>query len=226
MPYAEEVWTGLEYMLASHLIARGLVDEGLTIVRAARARHDGSRRNPWNEIECGSYYARSLSSYALVNAYHRADASTSGVGEIGFQPGARRRRRLFLVGGARLGRGRISRADRDADGQGRRTRGLATAACRPCRAAPRSTAGQPSATATSILLGAERTLQAGRSHRRGSGRSVARLELKGVRKSFQSVEVIHGVDLTVEDGLVHGFRRPVGLREVDAAADDRRASRT
>ena len=68
-PYAEEVWTGLEYMMASHLIMRGLVDEGLTVVRAARARHNGSNRNPWNEIECGSYYARSMSSYALINAY-------------------------------------------------------------------------------------------------------------------------------------------------------------
>jgi len=68
-PYAEEVWTGLEYMVASHMILRGLAEEGLTIVRAARARHDGSNRSPWNEIECGSYYARSLSSYALVNAW-------------------------------------------------------------------------------------------------------------------------------------------------------------
>ena len=85
VPYSEEVWTGLEYMFAAHLIARGFVDEGLTIVRAARARHDGSRRNPWNDIECGSYYARSLSSYALLNAFiglsfdQRAD-------EIGFRP--------------------------------------------------------------------------------------------------------------------------------------------
>jgi uncharacterized protein (DUF608 family) len=69
VPYAEEIWTGLEYMLASHLIQRGLVDEGLIVVRAARARHDGSRRNPWNDMECGSYYIRALSSYALVNAY-------------------------------------------------------------------------------------------------------------------------------------------------------------
>ena len=73
VPYSEEVWTGLEYMLASHLIARGLVEEGLTVVRAARARHDGSRRNPWNDIECGSYYARSLSSYALRQRLERAD---------------------------------------------------------------------------------------------------------------------------------------------------------
>ncbi len=84
-PYAEEVWTGLEYMMASHLIARGLVDEGLTIVRTARARHDGSNRNPWNDIECGSYYARSLSSYALLNAYIGLSFDARR-GEIGVRP--------------------------------------------------------------------------------------------------------------------------------------------
>jgi non-lysosomal glucosylceramidase len=84
-PYAEEVWTGLEYMMASHLIRRGLVDEGLTVVRAARARHDGSRRNPWNDIECGSYYIRALSSYALVNAYSGLTFDQQS-GEIGFKP--------------------------------------------------------------------------------------------------------------------------------------------
>jgi non-lysosomal glucosylceramidase len=84
-PYAEEVWTGLEYMMASHLILRGLVDEGLTVVRAARARHDGSRRNPWNDIECGSYYIRALSSYALVNAYSGLTFDQQS-GEIGFKP--------------------------------------------------------------------------------------------------------------------------------------------
>ena len=85
VPYSEEIWTGLEYMFASHLIARGLVEEGLTIVRAARERHDGSRRNPWNEIECGSYYARSLASYALLNAYIGLTFDQRA-GEIGFAP--------------------------------------------------------------------------------------------------------------------------------------------
>jgi non-lysosomal glucosylceramidase len=84
-PYAEEVWTGLEYMMASHLIQRGLVEEGLTVVRAARARHDGSRRNPWNDIECGSYYIRALSSYALINAYSGLSFDQRS-GEIGFKP--------------------------------------------------------------------------------------------------------------------------------------------
>jgi ABC-type sugar transport system ATPase subunit len=39
---------------------------------------------------------------------------------------------------------------------------------------------------------------------------VARLELKGVRKSFQSVEVIHGIDLTVEGGSFTVFVGPSG----------------
>ena len=84
-PYAEEVWTGLEYTMASHLIQRGLVEEGLTVVRAVRARHDGSRRNPWNDIECGSYYIRALSSYALVNAYSGLSFDQRRE-EIGFSP--------------------------------------------------------------------------------------------------------------------------------------------
>jgi len=66
--YSDEVWTGIEYQVASHLIYAGMVDEGLAIVRAARERHDGARRNPWNEFECGNHYARAMSSYALLLA--------------------------------------------------------------------------------------------------------------------------------------------------------------
>jgi len=68
-PYAEEAWTGVEYASASHMIMRGLAEEGLEIVGAVRARYDGARRNPFNEIECGSYYARSMSAWQLVNAW-------------------------------------------------------------------------------------------------------------------------------------------------------------
>jgi hypothetical protein len=66
--YSDEVWTGIEYQFASHLIAEGLVEEGLTIVKATRSRYDGRVRNPWNEYECGNYYARAMSSYALLSA--------------------------------------------------------------------------------------------------------------------------------------------------------------
>ncbi len=67
-PYSDEVWTGIEYQVASHLIHEGLVEEGLTIVKAARSRYDGKTRNPWNEYECGNWYARAMSSYALMGA--------------------------------------------------------------------------------------------------------------------------------------------------------------
>lgn len=64
--YSDEVWTGIEYQVASHLIVEGYVDEGLTVVRSARSRYDGTVRNPFNEYECGSYYARAMSSYSLL----------------------------------------------------------------------------------------------------------------------------------------------------------------
>ena len=44
----------------------GLVEEGLEIVRACRDRYDGRVRNPFNEYECGHWYARAMSSYALL----------------------------------------------------------------------------------------------------------------------------------------------------------------
>ena len=66
--YSDEVWTGIEYQVASHLIHEGLVNEGLTIVKAARSRYEGRTRNPWNEYECGNWYARAMASYSLLGA--------------------------------------------------------------------------------------------------------------------------------------------------------------
>lgn len=68
-PYSDEVMTGMEYQVAGHLITQGMVKEGLTIVRAIRSRFDGRIRNPWNEYECGSFYARAMASYALLGAF-------------------------------------------------------------------------------------------------------------------------------------------------------------
>ncbi|MEM2885694.1 MAG: GH116 family glycosyl hydrolase, partial [Thermoproteota archaeon] len=64
--YADEVWTGIEYQVASHMIYEGMVEEALTMVKAARDRYDGEKRNPWNEVECGDHYARAMSSWALL----------------------------------------------------------------------------------------------------------------------------------------------------------------
>lgn len=68
-PYSEETMHGFEYQAGIHMILRGLEAEGLAVVQAVRDRYDGARRNPWNEFECGSNYARSMASYALLLAY-------------------------------------------------------------------------------------------------------------------------------------------------------------
>jgi non-lysosomal glucosylceramidase len=67
-PYFAEIWSGLEYQLAAHMIYEGMSAEGLTVVETVRRRHDGERRNPWNEPECGHHYARPMASWALIVA--------------------------------------------------------------------------------------------------------------------------------------------------------------
>jgi len=70
--YSNEVWTGIEYQAASHMIASGLVEEGLDVVRTCAARYDGRVRNPFDQYECGHWYARAMSSYALLQAFSGA----------------------------------------------------------------------------------------------------------------------------------------------------------
>lgn len=66
--YSDEVWTGTEHQVAAHLACEGLVDEALTLVEGIRARHDGFRRDPYDEVECGHHYARSMASFAMLLA--------------------------------------------------------------------------------------------------------------------------------------------------------------
>jgi len=67
--YSDEVWTGIEYQVATHLALAGHFPECEAIVAGIRERYDGKRRNPYNEFECGSHYARALASYGLMLAY-------------------------------------------------------------------------------------------------------------------------------------------------------------
>jgi len=67
--YSDEVWTGIEHQVASHLMMFGCVTEAEELLRASRGRYDGKKRNPYNEYECGHWYARALSSYAYLQAY-------------------------------------------------------------------------------------------------------------------------------------------------------------
>lgn len=85
VPYFSECMNGFEYQAACHMIQEGLVDEGLSIVKAIRDRYDGEKRNPWNEFECGSNYARSMASYALLLALSGCEYDMVR-GHIGFSP--------------------------------------------------------------------------------------------------------------------------------------------
>lgn len=64
--YSNEVWTGIEYQAASHLMFLGMEKEALDIVKACRNRYDGRVRNPFDEYECGHWYARAMASYGPI----------------------------------------------------------------------------------------------------------------------------------------------------------------
>ncbi len=86
--YSDEVWTGIEHQVASHLMMMGGVTEGLDIVKTSRSRYSGKIRNPFNEYECGHWYARALSSYGYLQAltgvrYDAVDKSLSVESKIG-----------------------------------------------------------------------------------------------------------------------------------------------
>lgn len=66
--YCDEVWTGIEYQVAANAIMEGRVEQGLEVVRNLRNRYDGTRRNPYNEIECGDHYSRAMAGWSLLDA--------------------------------------------------------------------------------------------------------------------------------------------------------------
>jgi non-lysosomal glucosylceramidase len=66
--YFNECMNGFEHQVAGHMLWEGMITEGLAIERALHDRYHPSKRNPWNEIECGDHYARSMASYGVFIA--------------------------------------------------------------------------------------------------------------------------------------------------------------
>ncbi len=66
--YFNECMSGFEYQVANHMIAEGMVQEGLTLVRAIHDRYQARKRNPYNEIECSDHYGRAMASYGAFVA--------------------------------------------------------------------------------------------------------------------------------------------------------------
>jgi non-lysosomal glucosylceramidase len=92
--YADEVWTGIEYAAAGLMIFEGLIEPARRIVKMARSRYDGRKRdglnsgpggNPFNELECGKFYARAMSSWSLLIASQGLLLDGSS-GLLGFKP--------------------------------------------------------------------------------------------------------------------------------------------
>ena len=110
MLYSDEVWTGIEYQVAGHMIYEGMIEEAYAIIKGARDRYDGIPRapigrNPWNEIECGGHYARAMSNWSLLTGAVRLrvrrpdqDATLHAAGHAGeVQVVLRRAGRLGLA---------------------------------------------------------------------------------------------------------------------------------
>lgn len=83
--YADTIEVGYEDQVAANLIYHGCVLEGLAVMKAIRDRYDGRKRDPYNQLECGGYYARSLANYSLLLALsgYRVDAPA---GRLEFAP--------------------------------------------------------------------------------------------------------------------------------------------
>jgi hypothetical protein len=66
--YFDETMNGFEYQVAAHMINEGMVEKGLAIFKAVHERYGATKRNPYNEIECGDHYSRSMASYGIFTA--------------------------------------------------------------------------------------------------------------------------------------------------------------
>ncbi len=84
-PYSDEVWTGIEYEVAALLLYAGDPEAAVCLLEAVRARYDGRKQNPWNDIECGDHYVRAMSAWALLEAAAGYDYD-AGAAEMGFAP--------------------------------------------------------------------------------------------------------------------------------------------
>ena len=102
-PYTEETMHGFEYSFAGLLLANGFYEEAVRVIRGVRDRYDGKKRNPYNEMECGNNYARSMAAFSflpvMTGLYFDLPGKT-----IGFcpkkVPGRDRFRAFFALGSA------------------------------------------------------------------------------------------------------------------------------
>ncbi len=85
MNYSDEVWTGIEYQVATCMIQQNMLKEAFAILHGIHKRYNGNNHNPWNEVECNEHYARAMASWGALLAV--SDFLYDGpAGTIGFSP--------------------------------------------------------------------------------------------------------------------------------------------
>ncbi|CAH3116002.1 unnamed protein product, partial [Pocillopora meandrina] len=77
---SEGAWTGLEYEYAQLCLNQSMVSTALSVLTDTREKYDGTRRSPWNEIECGDHYVRPMAAFTF---FEFASGQTWKLSEVG-----------------------------------------------------------------------------------------------------------------------------------------------